>query len=59
MQLQGGVPLTEPSVPLQALGSPSRALFDSPLVGHSPCFNCMGPRDASKQKRSWPDLTYL
>ena len=39
---RGPVPVTGPSVPL--LG----ALFNCLLVGHSPGFNCIGPRGASK-----------
>ena len=31
-----------PSVPLTG------ALFNCPIVGHSPGFNCIGPRGASK-----------
>ena len=39
---RGPVPVTEPSVPLTG------ALFYCLIVGHSPGFNCVGPRGASK-----------
>ena len=56
MQLKGGpvpvtgpsVPLTGPSVPLTAPRFPYVALFSCLIVGHSPGFNCIGLRGASK-----------
>ena len=57
MQLKGGavpvtgpsVPLTGPSVPLTGLLVPlTGALFNCLIVGHSPGFNCIGLRGASK-----------
>ena len=56
MQLRGGpvpvagpsVPLTAPSVPLTGPLFPLRGpFFNCPIVGHSPGFNCVGPRGAS------------
>ena len=43
------VPLTGPSVPVTGPSLPlTRALSNCLIVGHSPGFNCIGPRGASK-----------
>ena len=56
MQLKGARFLLQgPWFPLRAIGPPYRpsvplteALFNCLIVGHSPGFNCTGPRGASK-----------
>ena len=50
VQLKGGaVPLMGPSVPLTGPLVPlTGALFNCLIVGHSPDFNCIGRRGASK-----------
>ena len=46
---RGPVPATEPSVPDTGPLVPlTGALFNCLIVGHSPGFNCRGPRGASK-----------
>ena len=45
------VPLTGPSVPLTGPRFPLRGpFFNCLIVGHSPGFNCIGPRGASKNR---------
>ena len=53
---RGPVPVARPSVPLMGPSVPvtgprfpvQGALFNCLIVGHSPGFNCIGPRGASE-----------